>query len=94
MSEAETALIIWLPAGTLLPFLISRLTGSDWRGATIEAALFAAFGLLIYPTLLALISVRFFDRPNIEALFLAGFALAALTVLGFRRGIVNPPRWK
>lgn len=87
MDETARAFLIWVPAGTLIPFLISRLTGADWRSATIEAALFAALGLLIYPTLFALIVVHIVGYPNVEALFLAGFALAALTVLGYRRSI-------
>ncbi|MDI3340381.1 MAG: hypothetical protein QJR03_07580 [Sphaerobacter sp.] len=89
MDETARAFLIWVPAGTLLPFLVSRLTGADWRSSTIEAALFAALGLLIYPTMLALIVVHIVGYPNVELLFLAGFALAALTVVGYRRGIAG-----
>lgn len=92
MSDGATALLIWLPAGTLLPFIVSRVLGADWRGAVIEAALFAALGLLIYPTLLALIVARFVRHPNVELLFLGGFALAALTVYGYRVSIAQGRR--
>lgn len=91
MSETAAAFLIWLPAGTLVPFAVSLLTGADRQQAVIEAALFAVLGLLIYPTMLALITVRFVGRPNIALLFLIGFALAALTVVGYRRAL-GPPR--
>lgn len=87
MSETASAFLIWLPAGTLLPFIISRLTGSDWQEALIEASLFAVLGLLIYPTLFALMVTHTIGYPNIESLFVAGFALAGLTVIGYRRKI-------
>lgn len=87
MSESTRALVIWLPAGTLLPYIISRLTGADRHGAIIEAAIFATFGLLIYPTLFALLTVRFIAHEYVDALFAAGYLLAALTVVGYRRGI-------
>lgn len=89
MDETVRAFLIWLPAATLLPFVISRLTGADWRSAAIEATLFAALGLLIYPTLFALLFVPLFGQPNVEALFLVGFAVAALTVIGYRRSIAS-----
>ena len=85
MSEAAVTLLIWLPAATLLPFVVSLATGSNWRGAVIEATLFAALGLLIYPTLLALVGSAFTRSPNINALFVTGFALAALSVVLLRR---------
>ena len=87
MDETARAFLLWVPAGTLIPFRLSRITGVDWRSATIEAALLAALGLLIYPTLFALVVVHIVGYPNVEALFLAGFVLAALTVLGYRRSI-------
>jgi hypothetical protein len=94
VSEATAAFVIWLPTGTLLPFLISKLTGAGWRGAFIEASLFAALGLLIYPTMLALITIRFvhFDSP--EPLFVAGYVLAALSLLYYRRRSHGPRRYR
>ncbi|MCM8748117.1 hypothetical protein NET02_03075 [Thermomicrobiaceae bacterium CFH 74404] len=83
--EVLRAFLLWLPAGTLVPFLLCWRTGSSARLAVIEATIFALGGLLIYPTLLGLISARFFDRPNPEVLFVFGFLLATLTLLGFRR---------
>lgn len=94
MSESAQALLIWLPAGTLLPFLVARLTGADWRGALVEAALFAALGLLLYPTLIALLLVRFTGEPNTVALFLGGFVLALVSLLLFRRRANRRRRWR
>lgn len=85
VSDTEAALLIWLPAGTIVPFIVSWLTGADWRGAIIEASFFAALGLLIYPTALGLISARFTSQPNVELLFVISFALALGSVLLFRR---------
>ena len=85
MSEAAVTLLIWLPAATVLPFVVALATGSNWRGAIIEAALFAALGLLIYPTLIALVISAFTRDPNINALFITGFVLAALSVVLLRR---------
>lgn len=92
MGETARALLIWLPAGTLLPFFISRLTGSDWRGAFLEACLFIALGLLLYPTLLGLIAVGIYGVPNVDILYLIGYALATLTLIGIRRRLAGP-RW-
>ena len=94
MSESAQALFIWLPAGTLLPFLVARLTGADWRGALVEASLFATLGLLLYPTLIALLIVRFVGQPNVVPLFLGGFALAFLSLLLFRRRANRRRRWR
>jgi hypothetical protein len=94
MTEIETAFLIWLPSGTVLPFLISKLTGSDWRGAFIEASLFAALGLLIYPTALALMTARFVEHTNVTPLFLGGYTLAALTLLLFRRRAAGRSRYR
>jgi len=82
--EVLRALLLWLPAGTLIPFLVSWRTGAPPHLAAIEASIFALGGLLIYPTLLGMISARFLDRPNPELLFLFGFMLATLTILAFR----------
>lgn len=94
MSADAQALLIWLPAGTLLPFLISRLTGADWRGALVEASFFAVLGLLLYPTLIALLLVRFAGEPPVALLFVAGFVLAALSLLLFRRRANRRRRWR
>lgn len=85
MNEAWLAVAFWLPAGTLVPFIISRLTGSDWRGAFIEASLFAALGLMIVPIALGLMSLPFFDEPPINLLYVGGFVVATLALLVFRR---------
>jgi hypothetical protein len=57
MSELLAAFLIWLPLGTLVPLLIARVTGSDWRGALIEASFFATMGLIVFPILIALFFV-------------------------------------
>ena len=82
--EVLRAFLLWLPAGTLIPFLVSWRTGASLRLAVIEASIFALGGLLIYPTLLGMISARFVDQPNPELLFLFGFMLATLTLVAFR----------
>lgn len=92
MNDGAVAVLIWLPAGTILPFIVSRLTGADRQAAIIEAAIFAFFGLLLYPTLFGLLIVRFVSAPNVEILFGAGFVVAALTVIGYRRGIAPTGR--
>lgn len=83
------ALLLWLPAGTLGPFIISRVTGADQRLALIEAAVFALCGLLLYPTLLGLLSARFIEWQRgelpVEALFVTGFLLASVTLVLMRR---------
>jgi hypothetical protein len=85
MSDVAAAFLIWLPTGTLLPYIVSRLTGAGWRGAFIEASIFACLGLLIYPTLLALITVRFVHYDSADPLFIAGYGLAFLSLLFYRR---------
>lgn len=94
MSEVTAAFVIWLPTGTLLPFLISKLTGAEWRSAFIEASLFAALGLLIYPTTLALLTARFVHLTSPEPLFIASYVLAALTLLYYRRRSHGPRRYR
>jgi hypothetical protein len=84
MSDVAAAFLIWLPTGTLLPFVVSRLTGAGWRGAFIEASIFACLGLLIYPTMLALITIRFVKLSSPEPLFIAGYLLAFGTLLFYR----------
>ncbi|MCX2726170.1 hypothetical protein OO015_01465 [Thermomicrobium sp. 4228-Ro] len=88
-SEVIRAFLLWLPGGTVLPFVVSRLTGADTRLAMIEAAIFALGSLLVYPTLLGLLSARFVQWQAagawVETLFLGGFALAALTIVVMRR---------
>lgn len=88
-AELLRAFLLWLPGGTFAPFLVSRLTGADNRLAVIESAIFALCGLLLYPTLLGLLSARFVAWQSgnlpVELLFVAGFVLAALTLLAMRR---------
>lgn len=87
--EVVRAFLLWLPGGTILPFVVSRLTGADTRLALIEAAIFALGSLLVYPTLLGLLSARFVHWQQagtwVEALFVGGFVLAALTIIVMRR---------
>ncbi|HUZ00394.1 MAG TPA: hypothetical protein VMU89_08585 [Thermomicrobiaceae bacterium] len=92
MGQSTLAALLWLAAGTIVPWLVSRLTGADSRAALIEAAIFAAFGLLIYPTMFALIIARFVSQPNINLLYLLGFVAAALTVYGYRVRIATAGR--
>lgn len=94
MTEVEAAFLIWLPTATIVPFLISRLTGSDWGGALIEASIFAGLSLIIYPTLLAFLVVRFVDELSIPPLFLGGYLLSFLTLLLFRRRAGGPRHWE
>ncbi len=88
-AEWLRAFLIWLPAGTLGPYIVSRWRGADPRLAIIEAGIFALSGLLLYPTLLGLLSARFIDWQRgtvpIESLFVAGFFLAGLTIVLMRR---------
>ena len=94
VSETAAAFFIWLPTATVLPFVISKLTGSEWRGAFIEASLFAALGLLIYPTMLALITARFVHVTSATPLFIGGYILAALSLLYYRRRSRGPQRYR
>jgi len=88
-AEWLRAFLIWLPAGTLGPYIVSRWRGADPRLAIIEAGIFALSGLLLYPTLLGLLSARFIDWQRgtvpVESLFVAGFFLAGLTIVLMRR---------
>jgi len=93
LSETIWALGVWLPLGTLLPFVVARLTGNDWRGALIEASIFACFGLLVYPIFFALILVRLTAHPLVQLYFLLGWICAVLTSLGYRRKIMRAGRW-
>ncbi len=88
------AFFIWLPTATVLPFAISKLTGAEWRGAFIEASLFAALGLLIYPTMLALVTARFVRPSSPTPLFIGGYALAALSLLYYRRRSRGPQKYR
>lgn len=87
MSEIWIALGIWMPLGTIVPFILSRLTGSDWRGAFIEASIFAIMGILIFPFFFALTLALIFGEPNVDLIFAISYALAALCVLWFRRRV-------
>lgn len=88
-AELLRAFLLWLPGGTFAPFLVSRLTGADNRLAVIESAIFALCGLLVYPTLLGLLTARFVawetGAASVELLFAGGFVLAALTLVAIRR---------
>jgi len=95
-TEWLRALLIWLPAGTLGPYIVSRWRGADPRLAIIEAGIFALSGLLIYPTLLGLLSARFIDWQRgsvpIESLFVTGFLFAGLTIVLIRRAMYRIQR--
>ncbi len=88
-AELLRAFFLWLPGATVAPFVVSRLTGADSRLAGIESAIFALCGLLIYPTLLGLLSARFVaweaGAAPVELLFAGGFVLAAFTLVAIRR---------
>jgi len=86
-SEIVRAFLLWLPAGTIVPFLLSWRTGASLRLAAIEASIFALTSLVIYPTLLGLAGARFvdFQTVEVEVLFVVSFALAVATLVGFRR---------
>jgi hypothetical protein len=85
MSDVTAALVIWLPLATVVPLIISKVTGADWRGAVIEAAIFATMGLLIFPILIALAVAIFTRSPNVDAIFAVSYVLAIGCVLLFRR---------
>jgi ABC-type enterochelin transport system permease subunit len=85
MSELFVALGIWLPLGTIVPLVLSRLTGADWRGALIEASLFATIGVLILPILFALTIAPLLREPNVDLIFAVSYVLALICVLLFRR---------
>lgn len=94
MSDTAAAFLIWLPTGTLLPLIISKLTGAEWRGAFIEASLFACLGLLIYPIMLALATAHFVHFSSANPLFIGGYALAALSLLYYRRRSRGTTRYR
>ena len=85
MSEVTIALGIWMPLGTLVPLILSRLTGADWRGAFIEASIFATMGILIFPILFALSLGLVIGEPNVDLIFGISYVLALGCVLAFRR---------
>lgn len=85
MSEITVALGIWMPLGTIVPLILARLTGADWRGAFIEASIFATLGILIFPIVLALTLALIIGQPNVDLLFAASYVLALICVLLFRR---------
>ncbi len=87
MSDIWLAIGVWLPLGTIVPLIVSKLTGSDWRGAFIEASIFAIIGLLILPILFALTLALIFGKPNVDLIFGISYLLAALSVLMFRRRV-------
>ncbi|MBX6753604.1 hypothetical protein [Thermorudis peleae] len=89
MDEFTASLIrafaFWLPAGTLGPFLVSLRTHASFQQAIIEATLFALFGLLFYPTLLAMLLVRYVKPVPVEPIVGVSFVLATFSVIGLRR---------
>lgn len=89
MSEFVVAIGLWLPLGTVVPLVLSKLTGSDWRGAFIEASIFAIMGVLIFPILFALSLALIFGQPNVDLVFAISYALATVCVLLIRRRINN-----
>lgn len=85
MSELTAALVIWLPLGTIVPLILARITGADWRGAFIEAAIFATLGIIIFPITIALIVSSFTTEPNVNVIFAASYVLALVCLILFRR---------
>jgi hypothetical protein len=85
MSDITMALAVWLPLGTIVPLILSRLTGSDWRGALIEASIFATLGVLIFPITLALTFALVVRSPNVDLIFAASYILGVICILLFRR---------
>jgi hypothetical protein len=85
MTDTIVALAIWMPLGTVVPFVLAKLTGSDWRGAFIEASIFAIIGILIFPILFALALGVIFGQPNVDVIFAISYVLALGCVLLFRR---------
>ncbi|MEX2426230.1 MAG: hypothetical protein WD401_05630 [Thermomicrobiaceae bacterium] len=85
MSEVAIALGIWLPLGTVGPFILSRVTGADWRGAFIEACIFATLGVLIFPIMIAMTFALFTRSPNVDIVFAISYILGAISILLFRR---------
>jgi hypothetical protein len=93
MTEIWIALGIWMPLGTIVPLIVSRLTGADWRGALIEASIFAIMGILIFPILFALTLALMFGQPNVDLIFAVSYVLATLCVVGFRRRANKAEMW-
>ncbi len=85
MSDVSAALIIWLPLGTIVPLILARVTGADWRGAFIEASIFATLGIIIFPITIALIVASFTTDPNVDLILAVSYVLALLCILYFRR---------
>lgn len=85
LSDVTAALIIWLPLATIVPLLVARVTGADWRGAVIEASIFATIGLVVMPFLVALVFAIFTRDPNVDLIFAISYTLAIASVLLFRR---------
>ena len=90
MSDTTAAFAIWLPTATIVPLIVSKLTGAEWRSAFIEMSLFACLGLFIYPTMLALMTIRFVHWSSTDPLFVGGYFLATLSVLYYRRRSHGP----
>ena len=85
MTDTIIALGVWLPLGTVVPLILARLTGSDWRGAFIEASIFATMGILIFPIMFALSLGLLISDPNVDLIFGISYVLALGCVLLFRR---------
>ena len=85
MTDTLIALGIWMPLGTVVPLILAKLTGSDWRGAFIEASIFAIMGILIFPILFALTLGLLVSDPNVNLIFAISYVLALGCVLLFRR---------
>jgi hypothetical protein len=94
MSDVTIALAIWLPLGTIVPLVLARLTGADWRGAFIEASIFATLGILIFPILFALALGVVIGKPNVDLIFGISYVLALGCVLLFRRRSNREQMWK
>ncbi len=85
MTDTIIALGVWLPLGTVVPLILARVTGADWRGAFIEASIFATMGILIFPILFALTLGLLISDPNVDLIFGISYLLALGCVLLFRR---------
>jgi hypothetical protein len=94
MSDITMALGIWLPLGTVVPLILAKLTGADWRGAFIEASIFATMGILIFPILFALTLGVIIGKPNVDLIFGISYILALGCILLFRRRSNQEQLWK
>jgi hypothetical protein len=94
MSDIAMALGIWLPLGTIVPLILAKLTGADWRGAFIEACIFATLGILVFPILFALTFGLFGLTRNVDLIFAISYVLALASVLVFRRQSNKEQFWK